>query len=82
MIDMTFSVAGDKEGFTSEASQLDVHSGNLYMNVTGENPSLYSPVFKQDLSLRNKLTINMKNETDANKFKNFLDNRRRAQLGC
>lgn len=69
MIDMTFSVAGDKEGFTSEASQLDVHSGNLYMNVTGENPSLYSPVFKQDLSLRNELTINMKNETDANKFK-------------
>lgn len=69
MIDMTFSADGDSEGFTSQDSVLNVHNGHLYMNVTGDNPSLYSPVFKQDLTMSNKLSVNMKNGTDANQFR-------------
>ncbi len=69
ILDMTFSVDGDKEGFTSVDSNLDVYDGSLHMNITGDLPTLLSPVFKQDLSLKNMLSINLKNQTDANQFK-------------
>lgn len=69
LLDMTFSVDGDTEGFTSESSLLQVENGSLQMEIIGSNPVLISPELNQDLTMKNIISVDLKNETDADQFK-------------
>lgn len=68
-LDLSFSVEGDTEGFSSTgAGEVEASAGQLMYTVGGETDALESPVLTIDAGKRNGMSITMTNETGADEL--------------